>query len=208
MNKILLACTIILVFLSSASLFGEETLTVPRTENPPVIDGKINESTWADALKFDNFKTIDPDYGKEPSQKTVAYMTYDSENIYFAIRSFDTDPDKIKSSVSSRDGMFQDDYVAIMLDTFDTMQEAFGFFLNPLGIQGDGMVNADGNAEATFDMVWFSNGQINEAFSLRFPISGASNFQKQALIISSRWIISCPVSPQMIPACRQQFEQV
>ena len=135
-------------------------------------------------------------------------MTYDSENIYFAIRSFDTEPDKIKSSVSSRDGMFQDDYVAIMLDTFDTMQEAFGFFLNPLGIQGDGMVNADGNAEATFDMVWFSKGQINAAFSLRSPTSGASNFQKHDLIISSRWIISFPVSPQMIPACRQQFEQV
>ncbi len=172
----------ILILLFSTSLFGEETLTVPRTENPPVIDGKINETTWADALKFDNFKTISPDYGKEPSQKTVAYMTYDSENFYFAIRCFDTEPKKIKSSVSSRDGMFQDDYVAIMLDTFGTMQEAFGFFLNPLGIQGDGMINADGNAEATFDMVWYSKGQIDEEGfsveckiplqSIRFPGGG------------------------------------
>ncbi len=173
MNKIQTAAAIILVLLSSASLFGEEVLTVPRTENPPVIDGKIDETTWSEALKFDNFKTISPDYGMEPSQKTVAYMTYDSENIYFAIRSFDTEPKKIKSSVSSRDGMFQDDYIAIMLDTFGTMQEAFGFFLNPLGIQGDGMINADGNAEATFDMVWYSEGQIDEeGFSVecRIPL--------------------------------------
>jgi len=173
MNKTLTACTLILILLFSASLFGEETLTVPRTENPPVIDGKIDETTWSEALKFDNFKTLSPDYGKEPSQKTVAYMTYDSENFYFAIRCFDFEPKKIKSSVSSRDSMFQDDYVAVMLDTFGTMQEAFGFFLNPLGIQGDGMINADGNAEATFDMVWYSKGQIDEeGFSVecRIPL--------------------------------------
>ena len=173
MNKIQTAAAIILVLLFSASLFGEDTQTVPKTDNPPVIDGKINEKTWTKALKFDNFKTISPDYGKEPSQKTVAYMTYDSENIYFAIRCFDTEPKKIKSSVSSRDGMFQDDYIAIMLDTFGTMQEAFGFFLNPQGIQGDGMINADGNAEATFDMVWYSKGQIDEeGFSVecRIPL--------------------------------------
>ncbi len=162
MNKFLSVCTLILILISSISLFGEETQIIPRTEYPPVIDGKIDEATWTEALKFDNFKTLNPDYGKEPSQKTVAYMIYDSENIYFAFRSFDTEPDKIKSSVSSRDGMFQDDYVAIMLDTFGTMQEAYGFFLNPLGIQGDGMVNADGNAEATFDMIWYSKGQIDE----------------------------------------------
>lgn len=173
MSKTLTACAMILILFCSVSLFGEDTLTVPQTENPPVIDGIINETTWTEALKFDNFKTINPDYGKEPSQKTVAYMTYDSENFYFAIRGFDTEPKKIKSSVSSRDGMFQDDYIAIMLDTFGTMQEAFGFFLNPLGIQGDGMINADGNAEASFDMVWYSKGQIDEeGFSVecRIPL--------------------------------------
>lgn len=173
MNKSRTAFAIILMLFVSISLFGEDTLTVPKTENPPVIDGKINEATWTDALRFDNFRTISPDYGKEPSQKTIAYMTYDSENIYFAIRGFDTEPKKIKSSVSSRDGMFQDDYVAVMLDTFGTMQEAFGFFLNPLGIQGDGMIDADGNVEATFDMVWYSKGLIDEeGFSVecRIPL--------------------------------------
>ena len=45
-------------------------------------------------------------------------MTYDEENVYFAVRCYDTEPDKIKTFVSSRDNMFQDDYVAIILDTF------------------------------------------------------------------------------------------
>jgi hypothetical protein len=152
-------------------LSAEEVLTVPQTDTAPVIDGKLDDPAWAQALKLDNFKTINPDYGKEPSQRSIAYMTYDSENIYFAMRCFDEEPGRIKASVSSRDGMFQDDYVAIMLDTFNTMQEGFGFFLNPLGIQGDGMINADGNADASFDMVWFSKGQIDdEGFSVECQI--------------------------------------
>ena len=133
----------------------------------------MDDSAWTSAAKFENFKTLKPDYGKDPSQKTIAYMTYDTENIYFAIRCYDSDPGKIKTSVSNRDNMYQDDYVVIMLDPFNTMQEAFGFFLNPEGIQGDGMINSDGNADASFDMVWYSKGSIDKqgySIECRIPL--------------------------------------
>jgi hypothetical protein len=133
----------------------------------------LNDAAWKEATKFENFKTIKPDYGKEPSQRTVAYMTYDAENIYFAFRCFDTEPDKIKTSVSSRDNMFQDDNIIIMLDTFNTMQESYGFFLNPEGIQGDAMINVDGNGDASFDLVWYSKGTVDEegyAVECRIPL--------------------------------------
>lgn len=161
-KKIRKIFTMLVILTLSTVLVAEEILTVPRTNTPPVIDGKLDDATWAEALKFENFKTIEPDYGKEPSQKTEAFMTYDSENIYFALRCYDDEPKKIKASVSSRDTMFQDDYVAIILDTFNTMQEGFSFFMNPFGIQGDGMINSDGNASPSFDMVWYSKGQIDE----------------------------------------------
>jgi len=171
MKKFRTAITALAMLILVPVLSAEEVLTVPPTETAPVIDGKLDDPAWAQALILDNFKTINPDYGKEPAQKSIAYMTYDAENIYFAMRCFDEEPGKIKASVSSRDAMFQDDYVAIMLDTFNTMQEGFGFFLNPLGIQGDGMINADGNAEPSFDMVWFSKGQIDdEGFSVECQV--------------------------------------
>jgi hypothetical protein len=147
---------------TTANLYAEEITQVPKTTTPPVIDGILDDPTWNEAIKFEGFKTTKPDYGKEPSQKTVAYMTYDSENIYFAFRCFDNEPDKIKTSVSSRDNMFQDDYVIIMLDTFNTMQEAFGLFMNPEGIQGDAMINADGEGDASYDMVWYSKGTVDD----------------------------------------------
>jgi hypothetical protein len=142
--------------------FAEEIIAVSPTTTPPKIDGILDDPGWETAARFDNFKTYKPDYGREPSQKTTAYMTYDSENIYFAARCFDTAPEKIKTSVSSRDHMFQDDYVSIMLDTFNTMQEGYGFFMNPEGIQGDASINSEGNGDASFDTVWFSKGTIDD----------------------------------------------
>ncbi len=76
-------CIIFLLLASTAVLFAEEIPTVHKTDNPPVIDGKLDDAAWKTALEFNNFKTIKPDYGKEPAQKTVGYITFDEENIYF-----------------------------------------------------------------------------------------------------------------------------
>ena len=115
------AFIISLLLISTAAIFAEEIPAVPKTDNPPVIDGKLDDAAWKAALEFNNFKTIKPDYGKEPAQKTVGYITYDEENIYFAVRCFDSKPDKIKAAVSARDAMFDDDYVMFVLDPFNTM---------------------------------------------------------------------------------------
>jgi hypothetical protein len=162
MTKRSLIPVLCIILISTATIYANEVIPIPQTKIPPVIDGIMDDPVWETAIRFENFKTIQPDYGKEPSQKTIAYMTFDAENIYFAFRCFDSEPDKIKTSVSSRDNMYQDDNIIIMLDTFDTMQEAYGFFLNPEGIQGDAMINADGNGDSSFDMVWYSKGVIDD----------------------------------------------
>ncbi len=133
---------------------------VPIAVKPPVIDGVLDDEIWSRALHFDGFKTFKPDYGKEPSQKTDAYMAYDPENIYFGVHCSDTEPSKIKAAVSKRDAIFQDDLVGILLDTFGDCQNGFGFMINPLGIQGDGMLGMNGNLDDSHDMVWYSKGRI------------------------------------------------
>ena len=150
-----------------------EIRTVPQTASAPVIDGILDEDVWASALKFEGFLTFKPDFGKQPSQNTIAYMTYDAENLYFAVRCFDTEPDKIKAAVSKRDDIFQDDVFGLVLDTFNDMQSGFGFLMNPLGIQGDGMMDMNGSLEASHDMIWYSKGRIDElGFSVecRIPL--------------------------------------
>lgn len=158
---------------------AETPLIIPKTAQPPVLDGSLDEPVWAQALKIDGFKTFKPDYGKEASQKTEAFVTYDAENFYFAFRCYDSEPAKVKAAMSKRDNIFQDDIVFINVDTFNDNQSAFVFMLNPLGIQGDGMLTVAGNVETSFDAIWHSKGRIDDRGwsveariplqSLRFP---------------------------------------
>jgi len=134
----------------------------PRAEKPPVIDGKLDDQVWASALKLTDFKTWQPDFGKDPSQKTEAYFLFDAENLYFGFRCYDREPSKIKAAISRRDDVFQDDHCGVFIDTFSDGQNAYAFMINPLGIQGDGLMNSSGNLEPTLDLVWYSKGQIDD----------------------------------------------
>jgi hypothetical protein len=154
-------------------------LVLEKAEAAPVIDGVLDDPVWGSALKYDGFKTFKPDFGKDASQKTEAYVTYDARNFYFAFRCYDSEPSKVKAVISKRDNIFQDDLVFVMLDTFNDAQSGFSFMVNPLGIQGDGMIDVNGNLDTSFDAVWYSKGRIDDKGwtvearvpleSLRFP---------------------------------------
>jgi len=164
---------------TSAAWPAEVVPVLTKTATPPVIDGVLDDPAWASGLKFDGFKTFKPDYNKDASQKTEAYIAFDAENFYFAFRCYDSEPAKIKGAVCKRDSVFQDDIAFIMVDTFNDRQSGFCFVVNPCGIQGDGMVNVNGNLELSFDAVWYSAGRVDDQGwtteariplkSLRFP---------------------------------------
>jgi len=85
-----------------ASLPAHETLKPLRVSVPPVIDGVLDDAAWQEAQQITDFKTFFPDFGKAPSEQTLAYMAYDAENLYFAFLCHDRSPDKVKASMASR----------------------------------------------------------------------------------------------------------
>ncbi|MDD8027438.1 MAG: DUF5916 domain-containing protein, partial [Acidobacteriota bacterium] len=132
-----------------------------KTDTPPVIDGRLDDPVWAAAPSVTGFETFIPEFGKKQPEKTVAYMAYDRENLYFAFRCFDDHPDKIKAAVSRRDDVQSDDFVCINLDSFNDQQSLYAFYVNPLGIQGDSRY-ASNKEDFSVDMVWWSAGRIDE----------------------------------------------
>jgi hypothetical protein len=136
-------------------------VVIHRTDTPPAIDGKLDDPVWSQATCFDDFVTFKPDFGKPTSEKTIILMAYDRKYIYFAFDCQDSEPGKIKAAMSKRDGIDMDDWIGVVLDTFGDKQGGYLFEVNPLGVQLDGMINADGNGDASFDTVWESKGLIN-----------------------------------------------
>jgi hypothetical protein len=162
---------------------NKEPLEIPRLTKPPKIDGVLDNPIWeTEALKIDAFVQLSPKENGVPTEKTVAYLGYDEKNLYVAFRAFDSQASKVRCSVTKRDGCLEDDWVFIMLDTFNEKRRAFSFLLNPIGVQMDMMrVEEGGNddMDESWDTVFLSEGKVDaEGYtveaaipfkSLRFP---------------------------------------
>ncbi len=139
-------------------------------DRPPVIDGRLDDDAWRDAPSVVLAKTFIPDFGREPSERTVAFMAYDAENLYFAFKCYDREPDKIKASVADRDTIRSDDFICINLDSFNDRQSLYAFYVNPLGIQTDSRF-ASNVEDFSVDFVWSSAGRLDaDGYSVELAV--------------------------------------
>ena len=146
------------------------------------IDGRLDEPRWAEAAVLGGFTQYEPVEGIEASEPTEVRVFYTDDAIYFGIRAYDSDPSGILARLGERDrAAFGDDWVRIMLDTFDDQRQAYVFYVSPLGLQTDGLwiegmrrrlggsgVSIDFNP----DFIWESGGRVDEegwSAELRIP---------------------------------------
>jgi hypothetical protein len=152
--------------------FAADVLKPLKTSLPPVLDGELNDPVWATAPAVTGFKTFIPDFGRDLSEETIAYMAYDSENLYFAFQCYDREPAKIKATLSRRDDIRTDDMVCINLDSFNDQQSLYAFYVNPLGVQMDSRY-ASSKEDYSVDFVWYSTGKVHGrgyAVEMRIPL--------------------------------------
>jgi hypothetical protein len=161
MKNRFLRLSIFITLLYAKFSFTADELIPLRTDAPPVIDGKLDDAVWQQAPSVTGFKTFYPEYGKDMPDPTVVYYAYDRENLYFAFRCFDSEPGKIKTSVTRRDNVRPDDWICINLDSFNDQQSLYGFYVNPAGIQGDTRF-ANGREDDGLDLIWYSAGNIDD----------------------------------------------
>ncbi len=162
----------------------------PRLEEPRIrIDGLLDEVEWESAAALTGFTQYEPVEGLPSTEETEIRVLYSPEAIFFGIRAFDTEPDLILARLGERDrAIFGDDWVRIILDTFNDQRQGYVFYVNPLGIQTDGywiegMRRSRGSSRVSIDynpdFIWESDGRITEDgwtaeiripyVSLRFP---------------------------------------
>ena len=100
----------------------------------------MDEPEWATAAVLTGFTQYTPVEGRPATQDTDVRVFYSADAIYFGFHVFDAEPDEILVFLTERDrSSFGNDWVRIMLDTFNDQRQACTFFVNPYGIQTDGM---------------------------------------------------------------------
>src|SRR5690349_20259333 len=113
---------------------------LPRIEADATIDGALTEPVWQQAALLTGFSQFSPHDGIEAADSTQVLVWYSPTAVYFGVRAFEPHGG-VHATLADRDKITADDYVEILLDTFDDHRQAIVFGVNPLGIQSDGVLN-------------------------------------------------------------------
>ena len=85
-------------------------------------------------------------------------LLYNSDYLYFGIRCYDSEPDKIIAYQLNRDvSLRSDDYVNIVIDTFNNYRSGYFFMINPRGSRSDGFIDkrsSTGHPSRDWDGIW------------------------------------------------------
>ncbi len=119
---------------------------VGRTDQPPEVDGRLDDAVWETATRLTEFVQIAPVEGAPGTEATDVWLTFDSENLYLAFHVHYTDPGMMRANRSDRDDIRGDDVMAVLFDPFLDQQRAYQFQVNGYGVQADSIVNADGRS--------------------------------------------------------------
>ena len=157
----------LLVFLASSGLCAQNQRPTGQarwTPEPPSIDGRLDDAVWLAAPDLGPLTEVVPEEGARPADATEIRVLFDSEAIYFGIRCFDSEPDKLISTTMARDGFFDsDDRIEMILDTFLDRRNAFYFQVNPAGSKGDALITGNGqNFNKPWDGIWRCKTSIDE----------------------------------------------
>ncbi len=144
------------------------------------VDGRIDEAAWERALAIRLEWETQPGENLPAPVETRCFITYDRSHLYVAFAAADPEPGKIRARHADRDAVFSDDFVGIVLDTFNDERRAFQFFVNPVGVQMDVFLDqVNDNEDTAWDAIWDSAGRVTDTgyevelaipfSSLRFP---------------------------------------
>ena len=179
---------------------GDLAVRAPRFESPDIsIDARMDEPEWSQAAVLEGFTQYTPVEGLAASQTTEVRVFYAEDAIYFGIYAKDSSPDEILVHLTERDrSSLGDDWVRLMIDTFDDQRQAYAFFVNPYGIQTDGLwqerlqpLGGPTGPKVDFnpDYIWDSDGRVVEDgwvaeiripfVSIRFPEAAVQDWGLQ-----------------------------
>ena len=134
-------------------------IKIPRIASKPKIEEFLDGRSRPDMLRIDDFRQRNPGDGVPLSLKTSAWIGWDDKNFY-VVFVCSAPPGEVRARLGKREDIFSDDFVGIFFDTWHDHQRAYEFFVNPLGVQADGITVESHDDDFSFDTLWYSDGRL------------------------------------------------
>ena len=143
---------------------GDEKLArIPRVDEPPLIDGRLDDAVWSQATVIDDLHQVTPVEYAQPTERTVVYVLYDHDTLYVGARMFDREPELINARVLRQNQPIgPDDRFFVHLDPFGNRRSGYLFGLNPNAVRFDGVFQNVTDRQFDWDGIWRAAASIND----------------------------------------------
>jgi hypothetical protein len=177
MKKIALSILLLACFLYN---YGQQMTQRPSIDANKVavnikLDGKLDESSWKDATKIQNFVEFYPTpfLPEANTNRTEFLIMYNNDGIYVGGKCYEQTPDSITRELVGRDGFGNNDFIGVSFDTYNDKINGFEYLLTPLNEQFDAKISAN-NEDFSWNAVWESKVNIENdgwTFEMFIPFS-------------------------------------
>src|SRR5664279_4179740 len=164
MKRVLILTGIFLMILqmSFAQTSEKKQYTATRITVAPLINGNLDDESWISGTWEGNFTQNQPYSGRPESQRTEFKILFDENNLYVAIKAYDSSPDSIVNRLTRRDEQ-DGDLVGIIIDSYHDLRTGFLFGVSSAGVKYDQMfTNDNGNGDSSWDPNWWVKTFINK----------------------------------------------
>src|SRR5215475_6304406 len=139
-----------------------------RVDRSPILDGTLNDELWGHAAPVTDFRQREPHEGQPATERTEVRILYTHSEVFFGIRCYDAQPNRIVATQLRRDADQElDDYFEVVIDSNHNLRNAYLFQINPLGTQRDGLITDEqqsfdsGDGDPAWDGIWTSEAKID-----------------------------------------------
>ncbi|MBI2150708.1 MAG: carbohydrate binding family 9 domain-containing protein [Acidobacteria bacterium] len=175
------AAIVVLVLISpfvlraqNGNLKSERVVHAVRASSRIALDGLLNDEPWVPAPLASEFTQRDPIEGSPATERTELRVVYDDAAIYFGVRLFDSEPQKIVRQLSRRDNYSDADFFTIQLSPYNDRLTGAIFEVSAAGVQRDAIISNDVFTDYSWEGVWESAVRVDgEGWSaeMRIPFS-------------------------------------
>jgi len=119
------------------------------------LDARFAEPVWQMVDSITDFRQREPLEGAPASERTVVKIVRDAERLYVAVRAYDGEIDRLRSSQLRRDAdLSSDDNITILIDSYRDRRGAFLFRTNPNGAMWDAQLTGLDNVNENWNGIW------------------------------------------------------
>jgi hypothetical protein len=135
---------------------GRLTVRAVRTDQTLSIDGVLDDTAYAGLEPITGFIQQEPREGEPCTERTEIWLLFDNRHIYVAGRVWYTDPRRIVANELRRDnlGIFDNDNITVVFDTFYDRRTGFFFQTNALGGIREGLTTEEGRTNYDWQTAW------------------------------------------------------